>query len=517
MFKKDRTQKFIYVVLSLLLFWIFSLGCGIDLWNDDGLGGSFGSQSTSQEFASLKQLQEVVPTTFTPQSFINSLDVTTAKRIGNYGAGETIAFVEYGDHFDQSAFQVFNKTFNLPQIKPIVLSHGKPIKPSIGNNDTEILLDTEWAHVIAPKARELILDMGTNTIHEISNEFNHYAVSAVSVTSSNANWGMTERNPLFYILLRIAGISDWKIVWIASHYPTFVSSGDSGSDINPSALIPQTVMVGGIQANVFDGKSKLKDLKSYQIWGSEGSGIEWSDLGGFHYPGFWRRIPDVTWLAGYPGVVIRDKNGWYPTYGTSIAGPLWAALWALGDADHMKLQHTHIGINANAVLYALNTEHPDSFVNNSIKTKTPSYLWGLGFPNPPTLVQNLGHFNNDHAFTYNSFNFAQVPFWVGTFILVVLFVAGFAYEHKNKKLQGQNPFIARTAVFIPHFLRSTIILLAISLIVTWMSQLIPVRQFVAYNQWIPARTIAFLLLSIVSVWITFLFEKNTLWPSKSTK
>ncbi len=372
-----------------------ALAQGIDLWNNDNVGGSPVSAAGPQGYKSLSTALYNYPHIFTPQSFVRTFHVLPAQIAGHFGSGETIAFFEWNANFDAEAFRQFNETFHLPdtsQTRPIILSGNHVVTNLTPRRDTETMLDVEWAHVIAPRARLVILDMSSLTFGQVKSLLQRYHVTVVS--SSISNGSFIDRNPFTNASLPLVEQFQFT-TWIAAHYPYFVSSGDGGQNINPAIVSPNAVMVGGIQANQFQPTS---NLKSYQLWPLEGWGIAiWDALAPSYQRALiphptWRHIPDVTWLSGYPGVLMILRHGWTPGAGTSLSAPSWAALWALADNAHRSTMHSSLPSEAAPTLYAIASIDKHAFISNTQSTRPWQKGWGLGFPNPPQLIRDLAHY-----------------------------------------------------------------------------------------------------------------------------
>ncbi len=388
------SQIIIFILITMMIV-SSALAQGLDLWNNDNVGGSPANAAGPQAYKSLSTALHNYPHIFTPQSFVRTFHVFPAQVAGHFGSGETIAFLEWNANFDAQAFRQFNKTFHLPnapQTRPIVLSGNHVVTNLSPSRDAETMLDVEWAHVIAPRARLVILDMSHLTFGQVKSILWRYHVTVVS--SSISTGSFVDRSPFTNATLPLVTRIQFT-TWIAAHYPYFVSSGDGGSNVNPAIVSPNAVMVGGIQANQFQS---ISNLKSYQVWPFEGLGIAiWDALAPSYQRELaphptWRHIPDVTWLSGYPGVLVILRHGWIPGVGTSLSTPSWAALWALADNAHRSTMHSSLAAEAAPTLYAIASKNQHAFISNTRSTRSWQKGWGLGFPNPPTLIRDLASY-----------------------------------------------------------------------------------------------------------------------------
>lgn len=328
------------VVLFLSIFLLFFLSClswGMDLWNDGKTGGTPADEKPEKGFPSLQAAKSVSPVTYSPSDFIRTFNLEAAQKMGNYGEGETIAFLESDSNFDKEAYLDFCKTFSTdypelsPAIPPLIFVNGKPLSntPSTDSNG-ETMMDIEWAHVIAPKANLVVIDANKNNFEQIRSIINQYHVTAVVSTIVNPYTKFTVRTLWLDDLLSPVFQRTQTLKWISSHVPFFVSSGDAGSNISSATVAQESVIVGGIEEDIY---KKPHELSSFQIWPSEGYGTGvfyafaplWQKTSNNHHY-LWRQVPDVVWLAGYPGVFIKTNQGWQISGGTSLSAPCWAAL-----------------------------------------------------------------------------------------------------------------------------------------------------------------------------------------------
>ncbi|HHY66017.1 MAG TPA: hypothetical protein GX517_02235 [Alicyclobacillus sp.] len=441
-FRRTMREAGLFLVTALVFF-LYCLSLGLDLWNDDKFGGTPADQPIEKGFQSLEEAKNASPVTYSPSDFIRTFNLKVAQKMGNYGEGETIAFLQSDSRFDEEAYLEFCRIFSkdypelVPATRPLIFVKGKPLS-SIPHSSTNIetMLDVEWAHVIAPKARLLIIDIFTNNAAQIQSIINQYHVSAVSSSIIDSKT-FTSRNPILDALI----MKDFQRVstlkWLGSRTAYFVSSGDAGSNINPAVVAPESVIVGGI------GEDEYKtshDLSNVQIWPNEGHGSAvfsalapgWQKTANSHHY-FWRQVPDVVWLAGYPGVFYATNQGWFIGQGTSLSAPCWAALWALGDAAHRLTSGSPLPPQPNQILYWIAHVKPDAFIKPSA-ANTWAEKWGLGYPNVPTLTNSMATFNAQELQADPDSWIETAPFCTafGLFIIVVVAYAT-VYEETPKK------------------------------------------------------------------------------------
>lgn len=431
-FRRTMRKAGLFLVTALVFF-LYCLSLGLDLWNDDKFGGTPADQPIEKGFQSLEEAKNVSPVTYSPSDFIRTFNLKVAQEMGNYGEGETIAFLEADSKFDKEAYLDFCTTFSqdYPELStttfPIVFVDGQPLSDATSSGtDIETMLDVEWAHVIAPKAKLLIIDTSKNNFEQIRSIIDRYHVTSVVSTIGNPYTRFTVRLPWLDWLSPVFQRTQ-TLKWLSSHTAFFASSGDAGSNINPAIVAPESVVVGGVEEDKY---KKPHDLSSFEIWSGEGygSGVfytfapPWQKTANSHHY-FWRQIPDVVWLAGYPGVFIKTNQGWDIRNGTSLSAPCWAALWSLGDAAHKLTTGTPLPPNPNQVLYSIAQTNPTAFIK-ATTTDRWTEQWGLGFPDCTNLVKTLSTFNGNDLLTHRDFPIATIPFWIMVCCLIGVLVSG---------------------------------------------------------------------------------------------
>jgi subtilase family serine protease len=249
------------------------------------------------------------------------------------GAGETIAIVDaYNDPNIASDLNTFDSEFGVASagLKVVNQTGGSALPASNAAWDTEISLDVEWAHAIAPGANILLVETSSDSLSSLLAGVN-YARDAAGVSVVSMSWGGSE----------FSGETsyDSDFTTPAGHQGvTFVaSSGDSPGTEWP-AISPNVLSVGGTTL----------ELTSTGAYGSE---TAWSDGGGGDSsqekePSYQndaqstgeRSDPDVAWdanpetgVAVYDSVNYEGYVGWEEVGGTSVGAPSWAGLIAIAD------------------------------------------------------------------------------------------------------------------------------------------------------------------------------------------
>ena len=406
--KQLQTIRFSFLTTVILLLFTWVVFClsgwvmGYDYWYNGAPGGSAPRATGLPVVHSLKELQTKLPETLTPQTFDQTFGLKNAQQMGKDGAGETILFLEGNTNFDPAAFNDFCKKFDLPAQRITFIGEKMKTKNTMELDET--MMDTEWAHVVAPRAKLVVLGEAGKNLAELKSIINRIHPEAISDSYISPNY--TLRNPL------IGNTQVNLAQWAAERYPYFVSSGDGGQNVPPVAVVSNLVVVGG--ATMFDFTKNPRNISSYVPWSGEGYGKAIMEATTPTYQSrndLWRQVPDVVWLAGYPEAVLRSKYGWTLAGGTSLATPLWASLWTLADAAHLAVQHTHLPINANAVLYQIQHTNPKVYIRPNLRNTQP-IQWGLGLPVPKTFVNVAAHLPNQQAENITGVSIATVPAWI---------------------------------------------------------------------------------------------------------
>ena len=245
------------------------------------------------------------------------------------GAGQTIAIVDaYGSASAQKDLDTFSSYFGIASTTLVVAyPQGKP-HPNTGWAQ-ETSLDVQWAHVIAPNAKILLVASKDNSFNNLLGAVDYAVAHGASVVSMS--WGGTESSGI--------SLSD-------SHFNvpgvTFVASaGDNGEGVEWPAASPYVVAVGGTSLNL----NSLGNYSSETTWSGSGGGISLyegfpSYQTGWQTPnntqGGWsntRGVPDVSYLADpNTGVYVVYGGRLYVFGGTSVGAPQWAGLIALSNS-----------------------------------------------------------------------------------------------------------------------------------------------------------------------------------------
>ena len=206
---------------------------------------------------------------------------------------------------------------------------------------SEIALDVQWAHAIAPLARIVLLEAASSGITDLTGAVQLAnrmgpGVLSMSFGSAEGSW-----------------IASAESYFTTSGMTYLASTGDSGAGVSWPAVSAYVLAVGGTSLS-YSGTGN----RSETAWSGSGGGIS-----GFEaLPGYQsgvkiaggstlrsRAVADVSFNAD-PNtgqyVVITPPGGsagWYIYGGTSISSPQWAGLLALVNAARGANQQPPLG------------------------------------------------------------------------------------------------------------------------------------------------------------------------------
>ena len=183
------------------------------------------------------------------------LSPATIKSVYNFptsltaGAGKTIAIVDaYDDPTAESDLNVFSAQFGLPActtangcFKKVNQTGGTAYPRKDAGWALEISLDVQWAHAIAPGAKILLVEAGSNSFTNLLAAEDYAKANANYVSNS---WGGSE----------FSGESSNDSHFSQSGVSFFVSSGDAGTPAEYPSASPNVISVGGTTLN-FSGST----------------------------------------------------------------------------------------------------------------------------------------------------------------------------------------------------------------------------------------------------------------------
>jgi subtilase family serine protease len=304
---------------------------------------------------------------FAPADIYSFYSENPLMNAGFNGAGQSIAIVGLSD-FLTAAVTTFETQFSLPTavISSILVDNNSD--PGTNGNETEALLDLEWAHAVAPAAAINFYVADVN--HESSNgavfDAIQRAVSddtcgTISVTFSVCGFPLQFYENTLDPVLNMARMQGQQV---------FIASGDFGAappvpqgstciagttvGVSELAADPNAISVGGSQPTAIPTTGTVAGFTPEQVFNTTGGIPALAGGGGvsqaFSKPNYQlgltpndgqRDIPDISLFAAltftnatFSGVFIgQDQSGVGAItccqIGTSIAAPLWAGVGAV--------------------------------------------------------------------------------------------------------------------------------------------------------------------------------------------
>ena len=343
---------------------------------------------------------------YSPAQFENAYNLAALHAAGIDGAGQTIAIVDsFGSPTIAHDLHVFDQTFGVSNpwgvpIDPAIAKDPKltiihpagPI-PAFDPNDGDMVgwaqettLDVEWAHVMAPKAKILLVETPVSETEGVTGfpeivQAENYVIDHHLASIISQSFGATENTfPDKQALLDLR--SAFKNAQ-RHHVTVLGASGDEGSTdfqsnvedlytmpVNswPSSD-PLVTSVGGTQMNLDDAGNRLSpDV----VWNDSPIGIQAAGGGGLsqvfgrpHFQdgvksvvGHARGTPDISLNAAVDGGVwvyytfVGASSPYHIFGGTSAATPEFAGIVAMAN----QVAHHPLGL-LNDALYRLRNKH----------------------------------------------------------------------------------------------------------------------------------------------------------------
>jgi hypothetical protein len=301
------------------------------------------------------------------------------------GSGTTIAIVDaYDDPNIANDLHQYDVRFGLPDpVFTKVDQWGGTSYPAVDSAwISEIALDVEWAHAIAPAAKILLVEANSNSYTDLMTAVD-YAASQPGVVTVSMSWG----GPEFTYETSL----DSHFVTPAGHNGiTFVvSSGDQGAPASYPATSPNVLAVGGTHL-ALDSKA---NILSESAWSGSGGGISQYEAqpafqnGQVPQSGTMRTSPDVAYGAdpntGFP-VYDSYNNGsnapWSQWGGTSAGAPQWAALIAIANQGRASAGLGSLDGASQALPMIYNMPSTDFHdITSGITTGSPNYAAAAGY------------------------------------------------------------------------------------------------------------------------------------------
>lgn len=326
-------------------------------------------ESPEKQFACLSPVAPV--RCYTPQQIQSAYTIDTLLDHGITGAGHKIVIVDaYSSPTIEKDLSMFDKLFSLPDPDfSIVAPDGVPTYDANDPNQSgwasEISLDVEWAHAIAPKAGIVLVEAKSSNDPDILSALS-YAVDKNLGDVISQSYGEGESCsavPLSALHKVYREAADKGITVLAA-------SGDEGAAqqsqppvcggnalfFKEASTPASDPLVTGVGATQLDAGSKNlgygseialneTDISSIPYTFASGGGFSSafkrpSYQDGVPGIGAYRGIPDVAYSGAINGGVLAVQSDALPppyqahvyTFGgTSVACPQWAAIAALAD------------------------------------------------------------------------------------------------------------------------------------------------------------------------------------------
>src|SRR3984957_213841 len=341
---------------------------------------------------------------YTPPAIQTAYNLTGLYNEGYTGAGQTIAIIDWcGSSTILSDANAFSAQFGLPALTSSNFNIINTPSPSFceAPDQVEINIDVEWSHAVAPGANINLIappDASFQNIDEaeyitIYNGLGNVISGSYGAPEAFVSTAELETGNLLSELAAVYGIS------------ADFSSGGGGdfsaaigeATVSYPADSPWSTAVGGVplalnsdnsiawqagwgnNVNVVAAEGIVADPPVGEFYAGSGGGpsncvTKHTEFrrpictGGFPkpsyqkaaVPGKYRQLPDVSWLADpFTGAVILISiPGQLPEQvfqvvgGTSLATPMFSALWAIANQEALAGGGTELG-QAAPYLYSL--------------------------------------------------------------------------------------------------------------------------------------------------------------------
>src|SRR5437660_7052797 len=319
---------------------------------------------------------------YTPPMIQAAYNLNALYAEGFDGSGQTIGIIAWcGSLTIQSDANAFSAQFGLPQLTSsnFAITYVPTVSTCQAIDQTEINIDVEWAHAIAPGANiNLIVPPSANFSDVDEAELTAVVYGLANVLSGS--YGSIEAfDPTSELLTENLINQIAAVAGISANF----SSGDQGDfsffgippTVSAPADSPYATAVGGVtlalnadnsiawQAGWGNNETLLAEEGTvfdpplfFGFIGGAGGGpsncvfadVNFNCTGGFlkpsyqkGVPGKWRQVPDVSWLADpFTGGVIAisvpfqiPSLTWQVWGGTSLACPMFSALWAIANQE----------------------------------------------------------------------------------------------------------------------------------------------------------------------------------------
>jgi hypothetical protein len=352
------------------------------------------------------------PTGFTPTQLKHAyaFDQITFNNgaVTGDGSGQTIAIVDAFDDpklvsstnvaFTSSDLHQFDLQFHLPDPTFTKLDENGGTSYPAANAGwiSEIALDVEWAHAMAPGANIVLVEAASASFGDLLTAVQTATNVGASVVSMS--WGGGE----------FGGETSFDSTFQAPGVTYVASSGDSGAPASYPNASPFVISVGGTTLHL----DANNNISSETGWSGSGGGLSSQEGEPSYQVGVvptsitttQRATPDVAYDADpNTGVPVYDSfNGntqgnWFQFGGTSIAAPQFSALIAIANQGR-ALNHLS-SLTGSSQTLPMIYSHTSDFHDITSGTSTgsprenagPGYdlVTGIGTPIANKLVADL--------------------------------------------------------------------------------------------------------------------------------
>ncbi len=352
----------------------------------------------------------------------------TAAQLAQFGAGQTIYIVDaYHNPNAAAELAAFNTKFGLPgcTTKQYTIGTALPLPAPAANAcefgivyntaaggitntapaynsgwATEISLDVQWAHAIAPLARIVLIEAPDASINSLVGGVN--LANAMGPGAVSMSFGANEGTWTSSV---DSAFANTKMTYLAA-------TGDNGVSVSWPSVSTKVLAVGGTSLT-YSGTG----TRSEAAWSGTGGGIsayvatpsyQTSAVPGMGTP-VRRTVADVSMNANpntgqYVAVINPGSTtvNWISAGGTSMSTPQWAGIVAMANAVRAASGKAVIGqahstlnqtISTNATNYAKGFLDVTSGTHGTCGTCSAKtgfdQLTGLGTPNVTNLVTLL--------------------------------------------------------------------------------------------------------------------------------
>jgi hypothetical protein len=282
----------------------------------------------------------IQPDTSSPHG-LSPAQIRSIYNLPSTGGTGTIAIVDaYDDPTVFNDANVFSKQYGLSNLTSTtfekhMMASNIAFDPSWA---TEISLDVQWAHAIAPNAKILLVEATSDQLTAngaagpLLNAVD-YARNRSDVVAISMSWGTGSGG--------FPTESNYDSHFTSSFGVTFfASSGDHAENASYPAASPNVVGVGGTTLNFNPNGSFANETVWNDNGVATGGGVSPYELEPSYQVSYGvqsnghRAVPDVSYYAdqnpGYPIYTSYSGSAWLTVGGTSAGSPQWAAIKSLG-------------------------------------------------------------------------------------------------------------------------------------------------------------------------------------------